>query len=60
MLGRWIKENRADNNDQAFRGNGKLTPEQQEIRRLKIENKQLKLEWQILKEAAVFFAKETQ
>jgi len=59
MLGRWIKENQADNNGQAFRGNGKLTPEQEEIRRLKLENKQLKLERQILKEAAVFFAKET-
>ena len=59
MLGRWIKENQADNNGQAFRGNGKLTPEQEEILRLKIENKQLKLERQILKEAAVFFVKET-
>ena len=59
MLGRWIKESRADNNGQAFRGNGKLTPDQEEIRRLKVENKQLKLERQILKEAAVFFAKET-
>lgn len=59
MLGRWIKESEADNNGQAFRGNGKLTPDQEEIRRLKIENKQLKLERQILKEATVFFAKET-
>jgi len=59
MLGRWIKESQADTNGQAFRGNGKLTPEQEEIRRLKLENKQLKLEKQILKEAAVFFAKET-
>jgi len=59
MLGRWIKESRAGNDGQAFRGNGKLTPEQEEIRRLTIENKQLKLERQILKEAAVFFAKET-
>ncbi len=59
MLRRWIKENQADNDGQAFRGNGKLTPEQEEIRRLKLENKQLKLEKQILKEAAVFFAKET-
>lgn len=59
MLGRWIKESQTDDNGQAFRGNGKLTPEQEEIRRLKIENKQLKLERQILKEAAVFFAKET-
>ncbi|AQP98749.1 hypothetical protein B0W48_02390 [Pseudoalteromonas aliena] len=30
MLGRWIKE--AENDDgQAFRGNGNLTPEQEEI-----------------------------
>jgi transposase len=59
MLGRWFRENQADNNGQAFRGNGKLTPDQEEVRRLKVENKQLKLERQILKEAAVFFAKET-
>ena len=59
MRGRWIKEQQADDDGQSFRGNGKLTPEQQEIRRLKVENKQLKLEKQILKEATVFFAKET-
>ena len=59
MLGRWIKEQQADDGGQSFRSNGKLTPEQQEIRRLKVENKQLKLEKQILKEATVFFAKET-
>ena len=59
MLGRWIKEHQADDNGQSFRGNGKLAPEQEEIRRLKVENKQLKLERQILKEATVFFAKET-
>ena len=45
----------ADNSGQASRGNGKLTPDQEEIRRLKIENKQLKLERKILKEEAVFF-----
>ena|SRR5690606_17795621 len=59
MLNRWIKESQADNNGQAFRGNGKLTPEQEEIRNLKLQIKQLKLERQILKEAAVFFARET-
>jgi len=32
MLGRWIKE--AENEDgQAFRGNGKLTPDQEESKR---------------------------
>ena len=53
VLGRWIKEHQSDNDGQSFRGNGKLTPEHEEIRRLKSENKQLKLERQILKEAAV-------
>ena len=59
MLRRWIKEFQTGDDGQAFRGNGKLTPEQEEIRRLKSEVKQLRLEKQILKEAAVFFAKET-
>jgi transposase len=31
MLGRWVKEQQSDDG-QAFRGNGKLTPEQAEIR----------------------------
>ena len=60
MLGRWIKEHQCDDDDQAFRGNGKLTPEQEDTRKLKAQVKQLQLEKHILKEAAVFFAKETQ
>ncbi len=59
MLRRWIKKYQADDDGQLFRGNGKVTPEQEEIRRLKAQIKQLNLERQILKEAAVFFAKET-
>jgi len=59
MLGRWIKESQTDTNDQAFRGNGKLTPDQEEIRNLKLQVKQLKLEKQILKEATGIEAKET-
>lgn len=58
MLGRWIKEHQTDDGH-AFRGNGKLTPDQEEIRRLKEENKRLKMEKEILKKATVFFAKET-
>lgn len=57
-LGRWIKEHQ-DEDDHAFRGNGKLTPDQLEIRRLREENKRLKMEKEILKKATVFFAKET-
>jgi len=58
MLRRWIKEQENDGS-QAFRGNGNLTPEQQEIRQLREENKRLKMEKEILKKATVFFAKET-
>jgi transposase len=58
MLTRWIKEQQADDGH-AFRGNGKLTPEQEEIRQLKEENRRLKMEKDILKKATVFFAKET-
>ena len=58
MLGRWVKEN--DSKDgQAFRGNGKLTPEQEEVRSLKAQVKRLQMEKDILKKATVFFAKET-
>ena len=37
MLRRWIREYQADDADQSFRGNGKLTPEQEEIRQLKAQ-----------------------
>jgi transposase len=58
MLTRWIKEQETDEGH-AFRGNGKLTSEQGEIRKLKSQVKRLEMEKRILKEATVFFAKET-
>ena len=58
MLGRWIQEYEKEGVE-SFRGQGKLTSEQLEIRRLKEENKRLKMEKEILKKAAVFFAQET-
>ena len=58
MLGRWVSEQLTDGG-QAFRGNGKLTPEQEEIRKLRSQVKHLKMEKEILKKATVFFAKET-
>ena len=58
MLARWIKEFQIDEGE-AFRGNGKLTEEQEELRRLRAENKRLKLERDILKKATAFFAKES-
>ena len=57
MLGRWVKEQQSDDGH-AFRGNGKLTPEQEEIRKLKTQVKRLEMEKDILKKATVFFAKE--
>ena len=58
MLRRWVKELQSDDG-QAFRGNGKLTPEQEEIRTLKAQVKKLQMEKDILKKATVFFAAET-
>ena len=58
MLGRWVKELQS-NDGQAFRGNGKLTPNQEEVRKLKAQVKRLEMEKDILKKATVFFAAET-
>ncbi len=58
MLGRWVKQHRSEEG-QAFRGNGKLTPEQEEIRKLKARVKRLEMERDILKKATAFFAAET-
>ena len=58
MLGRWVKEHQA-NGGEAFRGNGKLTPEQEEIRELKARVKRLEMERDVLKKATAFFAAET-
>jgi len=43
----------------AFPGNGKLTPEQDQIRKLKAQVKRLEMEREILKTATLFCAKET-
>lgn len=58
LISRWIKEEEKEGAS-SFRGQGKLSPEQLEIRRLKEENKRLKMEKEILKKAAAFFAQET-
>lgn len=58
MLGRWIKQYESEDG-QSFRGNGKLSPEQEQIRELKNQVKRLELEKEILKKATVFFAAET-
>ena len=58
LLGRWIKQFELQDG-QSFRGNGKLSPEQEQIRELKNQVKRLELEKEILKKATVFFAAET-
>ena len=56
MLGRWVREAR-EGTDTAFPGKGNQSPEQEEIRRLRDENKRLRMEKEILKKATAFFAK---
>ena len=60
LLRKWMNVER-DQGEHAFPGQGKqvLTPEQQEILRLRKENEILRQEREILKKAAAFFAKET-
>ena len=48
IIGRWVKEFQQDDDGHAFRGNGKLTPEQAEIRKLKAQVKQLEMDKRIL------------
>lgn len=57
LISRWHKEFQVLDKE-AFPGQGQLTPDQEEIRRLRGENKKLKLEREILKKATAFFAKE--
>ena len=58
MLGRWIRE-MAVQGAVAFPGQGHQTPEQEELKRLRDENRQLKLEREILKKATTFFASQS-
>jgi len=58
-LRRWKRQLESDGN-QAFPGKGNLSPEKQELDRLRKENKRLRMERDILKKATAFFAKESQ
>ncbi len=58
-LRRWKRQLESDGN-QAFPGKGNLSAEKQELDRLRKENKRLRMEREILKKAAAFFAKESQ
>jgi transposase len=57
MLRRW-KQAYTTNAAAAFPGNGRLPPEQDELRQLREENKRLRMEREILKKAMRFFVNE--
>jgi len=57
MLGRWVRKAK-EGHMGAPSNRGPLSPEQEEIQRLRAENKRLLMEREILKKAA-FFAKES-
>lgn len=58
LLGRWKRELTSED-DGAFPGNGKMSPEKEELIRLRKQVKKLEMEKEILKKAAAFFAKES-
>jgi transposase len=58
VLRRWKTQLESDQTH-PFPGNGKMSPEKEELIKLRKENKRLKMEKEILKKAAAFFAKES-
>jgi len=58
MLGRWKRGAETTPNG-ALSGSGQVSPEQDELRRLREENKRLRMERDLLKKTVVFFASES-
>jgi transposase len=58
VLRKWVREATADPQE-AFPGKGVMKPEQAEIDRLRKEVAKLKMERDILKKAAAYFAKDS-
>ena len=58
LLRRWMRELAVDGS-QAFPGNGRLKPDDEEIRKLRLELKRVTEERDILRKATLFFATES-
>lgn len=58
LLRKWKKALDAEGS-QAFPGKGNLSTLEEELRRLRVENKRLQMERDILKKATAFFVKES-
>ena len=57
LLRSWMAAHQEKGAD-AFPGHGRLSPQEEEIRRLRAENQRLLAEREVLKKAAAFFARE--
>lgn len=55
LVCRWVREFNMKGSE-AFPGNGRLSPQEQRISELEAENRQLRMERDILKKATAFFA----
>ena len=58
MLGKWKRQMERQPNG-SMGGNGHLSSEHEELLRLRTENQRLRMEREILKKAALFFANES-
>lgn len=58
VLRKWIRDATVDP-QHAFPGQGVMRPEQAELERLRKENAKLRMERDLLKKAAAYFAKES-
>jgi transposase-like protein len=57
LLSKWVKSSEEEGAD-AFRGHGKRTALEEEVWRLKLQNKQLTQELEFLKKVSRYFAKD--
>ena len=59
LLRNWVRQSKVDKIE-PFPGKGCLSPEDEDLRRLRRENKRLRMEHEILKKAVAIFSEEPQ